>query len=134
MFKMKECKVLIVDNHQIAADTTKMVLELHGFHDVKVAYSSVDVEAMLKNGYKPDVVVTELSLPIESGYELAISIRRHNKACKLVAVTCQGRKEDKEKTLNAGFDFHLVKPVDPQLLEKIVRQECHDVNHCPLVH
>ncbi len=129
---MKDCNVLVVDGNRDAADSTKILLEMHGSYVVRVAYSFADVKEVLNNGYKPDVLLTELNLLGGSGCAVAEYIREKHQNCKFVALTGYGRQKDRDSTAAAGFDFHLIKPVDPQYLESIVRHECQNIHHCSL--
>lgn len=130
---MKDCKVLVVDDNQDAADSTAQVLQAYGFELTRVAYSSAEVDAMIDAElYRPDVILMDLAIPGESGYAIAARILVLHPKCKIVAVTGYGRREDQERTTIAGFTHHLVKPVDPKLLENIVRHQCEDAHHCEI--
>jgi CheY-like chemotaxis protein len=99
-----------------------MLLELCG-HEVGVAYTGPDgVEAAAR--LRPDVVVCDIGLPGMDGYEVATALRGREETAraKLIAVTGYGRDEDRRRALEAGFDRHLTKPVDPErLLVEIAR-------------
>jgi CheY-like chemotaxis protein len=74
----------------------------------------------------PDAVVSDIGMPIEDGYFLAREMRRRERdrgkeGVPLVALTAYGRVEDKVQILTAGFDSHVVKPVDPVELSAILR-------------
>lgn len=130
---MKDCKVLIVDDNRDAADSTAQVLQAYGFELTRVAYSSAEVDAMIDTEkYLPDVILMDLAIPGESGYDIAARILIFHPKCKIVAVTGYGRREDQERTTIAGFTHHLVKPVCPKLLETIVRHQCEDAHHCEI--
>lgn len=72
----------------------------------------------------PDVMLVDIGLPGMDGYEVARRVRRDPalKDLVLVALTGYGRDEDKRQALTAGFDYHLVKPVDPDALSGLVAQ------------
>jgi two-component system CheB/CheR fusion protein len=115
--------VLVVDDNRDAADTLALLLRADGFA-VTVVY---DGESALQayDPARPTVVLLDLGLPGASGLEVARELRRRARAQRLVlvAVTGWGQERDKEQTRAAGFDAHLVKPVDPVLLEAMLRQQ-----------
>lgn len=73
---------------------------------------------------RPDVVLLDIGLPKMNGYAAARAIRREpwGQNMVLIAVTGWGHDEDKRKSEEAGFDWHLVKPVDPRLLMKLLAE------------
>jgi two-component system, chemotaxis family, CheB/CheR fusion protein len=112
--------VLVVDDNQDAADSLAMLLEIGG-HEVTTAYSAPDA---LKRApeLKPAVILLDLGLPGIDGCEVARRMRAmpELQGVRLVALTGYGRDEDRQRTRDAGFDHHLVKPVDLDELEKAV--------------
>jgi len=71
---------------------------------------------------RPDLALVDLGLPILDGYEVARFIRRQDhQPQRLVALTGYGQAEDRERALRAGFDDHLVKPVDPDRLAELLQ-------------
>jgi PAS domain S-box-containing protein len=109
-------RVLVVDDNVDAADGLAMLLRAHGL-DVQVAYRGSEALA-LASAVKPDVVLLDLGLPDMSGEEVAQQLRRDTRACeaRLIAITGWGQEADLARTREAGFDLHLVKPVDPDVL------------------
>jgi PAS domain S-box-containing protein len=108
----EQLRILIVDDNQDAAEMLALLLEEVG-HDVRVAHDgpqALTVAAELR----PDVAVLDLGLPVMDGYELAGRLFEvfGRDALRLVAVTGYGQLEDRERTRAAGFELHLVKPVD----------------------
>jgi CheY-like chemotaxis protein len=112
----RRARILIADDNRDAADSLGMLLELAG-HDIKVVHSG---NAVLASGgtYKPDVVILDIGMPGMSGYDVARSARREpwGRSAYLIALTGWGQATDKERAAAAGFDRHLVKPVDADLL------------------
>jgi PAS domain S-box-containing protein len=107
-------RILVVDDNVDAADSLAMRLRLHG-QEVEVAYDAAS--ALARAGAAPPAVAfLDLGMPKVDGFELAQSFRADPalKAAVLVAVTGWGQQEDRERTRAAGFDHHLVKPVDAQ--------------------
>jgi signal transduction histidine kinase len=105
-------RILIVEDNRDAAGSLKELLELFG-HEAHVAHSGqAGVEAAHR--LQPDVVLCDLGLPGMDGYQVAAALRANPvtaHAC-LIAVTGYGQEEDQKRSREAGFDRHLVKPVD----------------------
>ena len=113
-------RVLVVDDNHDAVETLAMLLGLWG-HDVRLAAdgpSAVETAA----AHRPDVVLLDISLPGMSGYEVAERLRANPELREtvLVAMTGYGQAEDKKETRKAGFTLHLVKPVEPDVLQKLL--------------
>jgi PAS domain S-box-containing protein len=106
-------RVLVVDDNVDAARTLGALLEIGG-HDVRTAYAGDEALALL-DGFVPDIAFLDLGLPGMTGLELAGRLRADARSAgaRLVALTGWGRDEDRERTREAGFDAHLIKPVDP---------------------
>jgi CheY-like chemotaxis protein len=116
-------RILVVDDNQDAADTLSDLLSLWG-HEVRVAYTGLDALAITRE-YRPDAVLLDIGLPGLDGYEVAREIRGDASlsGIRLLAITGYGQDEDRERSLAAGFNEHLTKPVDPQALERLLRVE-----------
>jgi CheY-like chemotaxis protein len=116
-------KVLVVDDSVDSAKMLALMLRLGG-HDARTAY---DGESALATAisFVPEVAFLDLNLPGMSGYELARRLRPEPTLDRLilVAMTGFGDDEDRQRTREAGFDHHLVKPADPQVVEKLFRDE-----------
>jgi signal transduction histidine kinase len=113
-------KVLLVDDNRDAAHTMAMLLR-YDKHDVVIGADGLEaVETAAR--IEPDVVLLDIGLPTLNGYEAARRIREQlGDAVTLIAVTGWGQEEDRQKSKEAGFDHHLTKPVEPQVLMKMVR-------------
>jgi CheY-like chemotaxis protein len=113
-------RVLIVDDNADAVETLAMLLDLWG-HDVR---SAADGPKALETAaaHRPDVVLLDISLPGMNGYEVAERLRARPELAQtvLVAMTGYGQAEDKSQTRRAGFTLHLVKPVEPDVLQKLL--------------
>lgn len=109
-------RVLVVDDLAASADTLKMLLEMEGF-EVSVAG---DGQTALQTAaeFHPDVVLLDIGLPGMNGFEVAHGLRKLPEAREalLIALTGYGEAESRARSLQAGFDFHMVKPADVNLL------------------
>lgn len=112
-------RVLIVDDGE---DTAESLAAILGFWNYEVGTASDGDEALARAAAcRPDVVVLDIGLPGMSGYELAGHFRsRYGAGIRLIAMTGYGRPEDVQRALDAGFDVHLVKPIDPDRLREAI--------------
>ncbi len=113
-------KVLVVDDNVDAAQVLAMVVGAQG-HAVRVEHDSHEALAQAA-AFAPDLCLLDIGLPEMDGYELARRLRRDPATARatLVAVTGYGQDQDRRNSAAAGFDHHLVKPVDMAALDKIV--------------
>jgi CheY-like chemotaxis protein len=110
-------RVLVVDDNPDAADLLGDVLIRAGY-EVSVVNDPLEALSNVSD-FKPDVAVLDIGLPVMDGYELATRLRASS-ACLLIALTGYGRADDVTRSQGAGFDSHLVKPVDTKKLLEIV--------------
>ncbi|MET0267588.1 MAG: response regulator [Duganella sp.] len=112
-------QVLVVDDNQDAADSLAALLDIEGF-SVHTAYGGAQAVAAVA-GQAPDMIVMDLGMPGMDGYEAARSIRQQAGGADilLVALTGWGQSDARRRTLDAGFDHHLVKPVELSQLTKL---------------
>jgi CheY-like chemotaxis protein len=112
--------VLVVDDNVDAAEMLASVLELSGF-EVRTAHDANGALAQCA-AWRPDAAVLDIGLPGLSGNELARRLRQKpwGRELVLVAVTGWGQDDDRSRTAEAGFDLHLVKPVDPQYVREVI--------------
>jgi CheY-like chemotaxis protein len=115
-------RVLVIEDNRDAADSLQMLLEFCG-HDVSVAYSGDGGLMVAKEGL-PDAIVCDIGLPGMDGYAIARALRHDPRTAgiRLIALTGYGQEENRREALEAGFDSHLIKPVDPQILLKQLEQ------------
>jgi PAS domain S-box-containing protein len=113
-------KILIVDDNVDAADMLASILRLVG-HDVQVAYSGQSALEVAME-FQPTIVLLDIGLPEMNGYEVARRLRQRpqSKDTLLIAMTGYGQDIDRQRSNQAGFDYHLVKPVDPEKLEGLL--------------
>lgn len=113
-------RILIVDDNRDGADSMAMMLKMMG-HQISTAYDGEDaVETAAR--VAPDVILLDIGLPKLNGYEACRRIRstRAGKDMVIIAQTGWGQEEDRQRTRDAGFDHHLVKPVEAQDLLKLL--------------
>jgi PAS domain S-box-containing protein len=115
-------RVLVTDDVPDSADSMGMLLRLWG-HDVRVAYTGEDALDAAQSD-RPDIVLLDIDLPDLPGLEVARRLRANplTRDVHLVAMTGFGQREDRRRTQEAGFDAHLVKPVDPKELKSLLRK------------
>ncbi|MGH7135924.1 MAG: hybrid sensor histidine kinase/response regulator, partial [Pirellulales bacterium] len=111
-------RILVVDDNQDAADTTAMLLHVLG-HEARVAYNGPDALAAA-SANPPDALLLDIGLPGMDGYEVARRLRADERLqhIPLIAITGYGRDVDYQLSQAAGFDAHLVKPVEARKLEQ----------------
>jgi signal transduction histidine kinase len=116
-------RVLIVDDNPDVVDSLALYLRSQG-RDVHLAYDARHAMELATRVH-PQVVLLDLGMPRVDGYGLARWIRSQpwGSAALLVAITGWGQEEDRRRTNEAGFDRHLVKPVDPELLLQLIDGE-----------
>jgi CheY-like chemotaxis protein len=123
-------RVLIIEDNRDTADSLQILLQLLDY-DTAVAYTGPAGVAKAV-AWHPAVVVCDIGLPELDGYGVAMALR-HNAATAnacLIAVTGYGQDEDRRRALQAGFNFHLVKPVDPEALCTLLsRCQCLKTNN-----
>jgi len=115
-------RILIVDDNPDAAESLAMLLKLHG-HEIHIAHDGL--EAVETAGQlRPDLILLDIGLPKVNGYEAARRIRRLPGGLDmvLVALTGWGQDEDRRKSQEAGFDGHLIKPVEPERLTRLLAE------------
>ena len=113
-------RILIVDDNQDSADSLAMLLQIMG-NEIRTAYDGEQaVEAA--EAVRPDVVLLDIGMPKLNGYEACRRIREQpwGEEMFLIALTGWGQEEDRRRTEEAGFDRHMVKPVDADVLMKLL--------------
>jgi CheY-like chemotaxis protein len=113
-------RILVVDDNVDAAKTLELLLKSLG-HDTRAVFNGVEA-LRVATEFRPDVVLLDIGMPGLDGYEVARRLRHQNPqhTFKIIAVTGWGQESDRQKTREAGFDLHLVKPVDITALAKAV--------------
>jgi CheY-like chemotaxis protein/two-component sensor histidine kinase len=114
-------RILVTDDNRDAANTVAMLLRLGG-HEVTTAYDGLEAVEQAEK-HKPDVMLLDIGLPGMNGYDVCRAIRQQawGKPIRIIALTGWGQDQDRQNAREAGFDDHLVKPVDPETLcQKII--------------
>jgi PAS domain S-box-containing protein len=115
-----QLRVLVVDDNVDAEQSLTLLVRMHG-HEVRAAHEGMEALRQAK-GFRPQVVLLDIGLPGMNGYDVARRLRRAPETAQavLVAVTGYGQSEDREEALEAGFQHHLVKPVEPLALLALI--------------
>jgi len=118
-------RLLVVDDNRDSVDSLSALLRLMG-NDVHMAFDGVEA-VHVAHTLRPDVVLLDVGLPLRSGYDAAKLIRGEpwGRNMVLIALTGWGQEQDRKKSREAGFDHHLVKPVDPKVLMTLVSELFH---------
>jgi CheY-like chemotaxis protein len=113
-------RILIVDDNRDNADSLSMMLKGMG-NVTRTAYDGEEAVTSAAE-FNPDVILLDIGLPRLNGYEVCQRIRQeaHGKKILIIAQTGWGTEGDRQRTLEAGFDHHLVKPVDPETLLRLL--------------
>jgi PAS domain S-box-containing protein len=113
-------RILVADDNRDAAESLKLLLELGG-HDVHTVFDGESAVRCAET-FEPDIALVDIGMPRANGYEVASRIREQpwGKGIYLVALTGWGQDDDKRRAHEAGFDAHLVKPVPPEALDRLL--------------
>ena len=113
-------RILVVDDNPESANSLGLLMKLVG-HDVRIAYNGPTALETLRT-FQPQVLLQDIQMPGMSGYEVVQRIREQSATMPvvLVALTGYGSDQDRRRCLDAGFDHHLVKPVDLHALQQLL--------------
>jgi PAS domain S-box-containing protein len=116
----KLCRVLVVDDNEDSADSLAMLLRIMGY-ETKTAHDG-EQALTVADEYRPDVAILDIGLPKVNGYDLAKEIRQKPwaKDTVLIALTGWGQQEHRRRSAESGFDHHLTKPVEFDVLQEIL--------------
>ena len=116
---MPALRVLVVDDNADSAQSLALILSLAG-HDVRAALDGAQAKRVAAE-FQPDLVLLDIGMPGEDGYAVARWMRKEaGLDARLVAVTGYGQEEDRQHAFEAGFDDHMVKPVDAGALNALI--------------
>ena len=115
-------RLLVVDDNVDAAQTLATILSLEG-QDVRTAFGSLEA-LQLAEQWRPEIAMVDIGLPELNGYEVCRRLRAQpwGERMLLVACTGWGSPEDRQRTRAAGFDFHLVKPIQAEVVLKLIAE------------
>jgi CheY-like chemotaxis protein/two-component sensor histidine kinase len=115
-------RILVADDNYDAAQSLALMLGMDG-HEVRTASDGLEALRVAEE-FRPQLVLLDIGMPKLDGYETARRLRERpwSRATHLFALTGWGQEEDRERARQAGFDRHLVKPVDPEALSELLNQ------------
>jgi signal transduction histidine kinase/ActR/RegA family two-component response regulator len=115
----KRGRVLVVDDNRDAAEALAWILDPR--HEVQIAYDGREAVEKARS-FHPDVVLLDIGLPVLNGYQVAEELRRSPDTASsvIIAITGYGQSSDRERALQSGFDFHLVKPAEPTQVLRMI--------------
>jgi CheY-like chemotaxis protein len=113
-------RIVVIDDNQDSADSLAMLLQMKG-HDVRIAYHGKEGLDVVRH-FPPELILLDLALPDMDGYSVLRTLRSQRLIGRamVAAMTGFGQESDKERSAQAGFDAHLVKPVDFQALDRLL--------------
>jgi CheY-like chemotaxis protein len=113
-------RILVVDDNHDSALSLAMMLSIMG-HETRTAHDGESAVETAES-FLPDVVLLDIGLPKLNGYEVAQRIREQawGASMFLIAVTGWGQEEDRQRSSEVGLNVHMVKPVEPAALEKLL--------------
>ncbi len=116
----RQRRILVVDDNIDSAESLSLLLESNR-NELRLAHDGPNALILAKS-FLPDIVLLDIGLPGLSGYQVAEQLRafRETQHAVLIALTGYGQPDDQRRALEAGFDYHLVKPVDLEALEKLI--------------
>jgi two-component system CheB/CheR fusion protein len=119
------CRALVVDDNEDSAESLALLLRTMG-HDVRTAYNGADALSAAAT-FHPDIAIMDIGLPRMSGYEVAARLREEPWASNLVlvALTGWGQETHRRRSAESGFKHHLTKPVDLDVLQRILAETEH---------
>lgn len=128
--KHRAVRVLVVDDYRDTVESMATLLRLDGY-EVEVAFDGTSA-LRAAQAYQPDVVLLDIAMPGMDGYQVARKLRAmFREALLLIAITAFGFEEDRRRSEEAGFDLHLVKPVDPHEVESLLGEFEHSLWDSP---
>lgn len=115
-------RVVVVDDNPDVADGIKLLLE-RGGHTAEAAYDGRSALKLIEE-IRPQVVLVDIGMPNMNGYEVARTICRlpERQGMRLIAMTGWDHLDDKNRAVQAGFDVHMTKPIEPEALTRVLSE------------
>ena len=106
-------RIVVADDNEDSAESFAMLLSFSG-HEVRIVHDGPSALDAVRD-FRPDVAFLDIGMPGLTGYEVAQAVRAEpwGREVKLIAVTGWGQPDDRMRARTAGFDRHLIKPIDP---------------------
>jgi two-component system CheB/CheR fusion protein len=113
---------LIVDDDPDINELLAVFIRLMGYHTTTAFSAAEALDAARTQRF--DLILSDIGMPVMNGYELAAALRRlpDYKTVPMISVTGYSLYDDRQRSLSAGFNHHLTKPIDPQLLAAVIRR------------
>jgi len=113
-------RILVADDNRDAAESLASLLRMVG-HEVRIAYDGVEAVGVASE-YRPDAIVLDIGMPKMNGYDVAKKLRAEStgKELTIIALSGWGQEADKQRSREAGIDHHLVKPLEPSSLLRLL--------------
>jgi CheY-like chemotaxis protein len=113
-------RIVVADDNEDSAQSFAMLLSFSG-HEVRIAHDGKQALDAMRD-FRPDVAFLDIGMPCLSGYEVAERVRAEpwGREVILIAVTGWGQADDKLRARTAGFNQHLVKPIDPMEVDRLL--------------
>src|SRR5690606_3935302 len=113
-------RILVADDNQDSATSLALILEILG-HEVRTAGDGLEAVETAAD-FRPHAILLDIGMPNLNGYEACRRIREQpwGSQATIIAITGWGQAEDRRKSFEAGFNYHLVKPVDPDTLIELI--------------
>jgi CheY-like chemotaxis protein len=113
-------RILVVEDNVDSAEAMLLLLRQSG-HEVMTVNDGAEAVGVARV-FRPDVILLDIGLPGMDGYELAGKLRgmAETRDARMIAVSGYGQQKDRQRSTDAGFDLHLVKPVDPSRLREAI--------------
>ena len=114
----RRCRILIIDDQPDHVATLAVLLRGDG-HEVEYATNPLYAIGLAQE-FHPEFVFLDIGLPYMSGYDVMARLRQQFKAARIIAITGRGGEDERAKALHAGFDEYLVKPVEIDVIERLL--------------
>jgi CheY-like chemotaxis protein len=113
-------RIVVADDNEDSAESFAMLLSFSG-HEVRVAHDGAAALDAVRD-FRPDVAFLDIGMPGLTGYEVAEAVRAEpwGNEVTLIAVTGWGQPDDRLRARTAGFDRHLIKPIDPAEVDRLL--------------